>query len=255
MEQESANAAEIQPTLVFLHGWGLNQQIWQQFVALLPDEIPVITLDIPGYGGRAAPTPYTFESVLALLGEQLPQKAVVIGWSLGGLFALKLAQSYPDKVQKVGLIASNPKFAKAKEWPGMDVAVMHKFAGSLAANLALTVERFLALQALAGAVDSEQLKNLRTLVLAQPLPSADTLNQGLTWLAECDFRVLVAALPQPVFGLFGRLDSLVPHALVPHLRTLKPEGIWQLLDKASHAPFLTHPQETKQWLQMLMSAK
>lgn len=239
-------------TLVLLHGWGLNQQVWSQFLPLLPAGQPVLTLNIPGYGGSPAPEPYKLELVLEQLAAQIPPQSVLVGWSLGGLLAIELAARYPEKVSRLGLVASSPKFLKDAGWPGMDAAVMRQFAQSLQQDLATTVDRFLAIQAMGSSSARQDIKLLRQAVLSLPLPSAHSLNQGLTWLAELDARPLLQALPIAVSGLYGRLDSLVPAAVLAELQRLKPEADWTLLDKVSHAPFISHPDLFLSWVLKLL---
>jgi len=235
-------------TLVLLHGWGLNHRVWQQFLLKLPDAIQVVTLDIPGYGNSPAPQPYSLDAVVEQLSGQIPAQSVVIGWSLGGLLAIKLASRYPDKVARLGLLASSPYFMAEPGWPGMQTNVMHQFAAALQNDLALTLDRFLAIQAMGSTTARHDIKLLRQAVLSLPLPTTETLSQGLVWLQQLDCRSELASLTQPVSGLFGRLDSLVPVAVVDQLTQLCPQGQWQIADKASHAPFISHPDLCLSWV-------
>jgi pimeloyl-[acyl-carrier protein] methyl ester esterase len=75
------------------------------------------------------------------------------------------------------------------------------------------------------------------------LPSAMALQGGLQLLQQLDLRQEFAALRQPVFAILGRLDSLVPVAIAPLLQNLRPATQIELLQKASHAPFISHQQE------------
>lgn len=242
-------------TLVLLHGWGLNQQVWSQLLPQLPPQQPVLALNIPGFGGSQAPAPYQLELVLDQLASQIPQQSVLVGWSLGGLLALLLASRHPAKVKTLGLVASSPKFLKGHDWPGMEGAVMRQFAQSLQQDLAGTVERFLAIQAMGSSSARQDMKQLRQAVLSLPLPTAPSLEQGLHWLAELDAREQLAALPHKVFGLYGRLDSLVPAAVLPLLQQLRPDADWTLLDKASHAPFISHPDYFLSWVLKLLAVE
>ncbi len=111
----------------------------------------------------------------------------------------------------------------AKEnWPGMESQVMLQFAGQLQQDLALTVERFLAIQAMGSSTARQDIKLLKQAVLSLPLPCALALQGGLELLATLDLRQEFAALPQPVFSILGRLDSLVPVAIAPLLQKLRP---------------------------------
>ncbi|MCA1931421.1 pimeloyl-ACP methyl ester esterase BioH [Rheinheimera sp.] len=232
-----------QTPVVFLHGWGLNHQVWSQLVLALPKELDIRTPDLPGFGLSPCPESYDIDSVLTQLAEQIPDQSILIGWSLGGVLAIALASRYPEKVQKLGLIASSPCFMAKDNWPGMEGRVMQQFAGQLQQDLALTVERFLAIQAMGSSTARQDIKLLKQAVLSLALPSATALQGGLELLATLDMRQEFAALTLPVFSILGRLDSLVPVAIAPLLQSLRPELQLAILQKSSHAPFISHQQE------------
>lgn len=229
--------------LVLLHGWGLNHQVWSQLTQTLPAEWDIYTPDLPGFGLSPCPASYDVDSVLAQLAEQIPDQSTLMGWSLGGLLAIALASRYPHKVKKLGLIASSPCFMAKDNWPGMESRVMQLFAGQLQQDLALTVERFLAIQAMGSSTARQDIKLLKQAVLSLALPSSVALQGGLELLAILDLRQEFAALVQPVFAILGRLDSLVPVAIAPLLQSLRPDLQVEILQKASHAPFISHQQE------------
>lgn len=238
------------PTLVLLHGWGLNQAVWQQIIPFFSDDYQLLTPDLPGFGHQQYyPTPYTLTAVVAQLAQQIPPQSLVLGWSLGGLIATQLAFDFPDKIKALALVASSPCFLAKSDWPGMESKVLTQFATALSKDLALTVERFLAIQALGSETARQDIKMLKQAVLSLPLPQQAALAGGLQLLAEHDLRQQLAGLRIPVAGCFGRLDSLVPVAMLDSLQQLCPRMDIRVLAKASHAPFISHQSEFVQWLQ------
>ncbi len=120
------------PTLVLLHGWGLNQAVWQQIIPFFSDDYQLLTLDLPGFGHQQHhPTPYTLTAVVAQLAQQIPPQSLVLGWSLGGLIATQLALDFPDKIKALALVASSPCFLAKTDWPGMESKVLTQFATAL----------------------------------------------------------------------------------------------------------------------------
>ena len=102
------------PGLVLLHGWGVNQGVWQGIRAQLADSVTLITPDLPGFGSQSHyPLPYSLDAVVAQLATQIPDNSYLCGWSLGGLLAIALANRYPEKVQQLGLIGASPCFVAA----------------------------------------------------------------------------------------------------------------------------------------------
>ncbi|WP_031570296.1 pimeloyl-ACP methyl ester esterase BioH [Rheinheimera texasensis] len=249
------NAENTKPTVVLIHGWGLNHAIWQPVADVLAAEYQVLALDLPGYGlATNYPEPYSLAAITDQLAAQIPAQSFVLGWSLGGLVATQLALRHPAKVRSLALVASSPCFLQQPDWPGMNAQVMQQFAGSLSANLALTVERFLAIQAMGSDTARHDIKQLKQAVLSLPLPQAQVLAAGLEILATTDLRPELAKLSMPLFGCFGRLDSLVPVAMTTMLAELAPRAQISVLAKASHAPFISHQTEFLYWIRQCLQA-
>lgn len=67
------------PTLVFLHGWGLNRAVWQSVLPSLPAEQPVLCLDLPGFGDRqVAPMPYELAAIAEQLLPEIPEDSLLV---------------------------------------------------------------------------------------------------------------------------------------------------------------------------------
>ena len=47
----------------------------------------------------------------------------------------------------------------------------------------------------------------------------------------------------PHLAVFGRLDGLVPHAAAKKVKALSPNTHIKIINKAAHAPFLSHTEE------------
>ena len=74
------NSKNTKPTLVLLHGWGLNHAIWQPIAAQLANECDVIALDLPGYGNAVdSPEPYTLDALADQLAQAIPRAKFVVG--------------------------------------------------------------------------------------------------------------------------------------------------------------------------------
>ena len=69
--------------LVLLHGWGMHGGVWAGVADELARHHQLHVVDLPGYGGSAALTPYTLETLAARLIDALPPHFDVCGWSLG----------------------------------------------------------------------------------------------------------------------------------------------------------------------------
>src|SRR5687767_7480181 len=109
-----AGPAEATETIVFLHGLGGSQSTWASVLGHFAENYRVVALDLPGHGGSDKPSPdstdYSIPGLAAKLGELLEKMelspAVLIGHSLGGATALRLALDRPKLVRALALVDS-----------------------------------------------------------------------------------------------------------------------------------------------------
>ena len=98
--------------VIFIHGYGAKKEIWKPQVSEISKSFKVITFDIRGTGESDRPNmPYTMqmlsEDVSGLMNFLKIKKAHIIGRSFGGMIAQNFALLYPEKVEKLVLIATN----------------------------------------------------------------------------------------------------------------------------------------------------
>jgi len=99
-----ATAGEGDP-VVFIHGFGLDLRMWDpQWVTFAPRH-RVIRYDMRGYGGASLPDgPYSHvDDLLALLDFLGANPAHLVGLSLGGRVALRIAAQHPEAVRSLTL--------------------------------------------------------------------------------------------------------------------------------------------------------
>ena len=134
-------------TCIFVHGWAMNSAVWDKCVDQLPDWINVIVVDLPGHGTMAGISASKLDDYVQALVPLVHQPVIWVGWSLGGLVVLRLAELYPQRVASALLVTTNPCFVSQFDWPcAVDVSVFDQFASDLKNNQQKTIRRFLALQ-------------------------------------------------------------------------------------------------------------
>lgn len=89
------------PVVILIHGFPMNQHVWDDFCERLNDTCHVVTLDLPGFGKSASPSPaFTLEDIArevrAFIREKNYVRPVLVGHSLGGYVALALAEQDPE---------------------------------------------------------------------------------------------------------------------------------------------------------------
>jgi pimeloyl-[acyl-carrier protein] methyl ester esterase len=233
------------PACVLLHGWGLHGGVWRDAAHALAADHRVISVDLPGHGHSATvPGAFTLDDFATAVAEILPPHSCLIGWSLGGMVAMQLAARFPDRVGRLILVATTPRFVTGTDWDhGLAPDVLDGFAARLRADPAGTVRQFLALQVLGGEDERGTLVRLRTLVSAAPPPHPAALEAGLAVLRDATLLPLLERINQPVTLIHGRRDTLIPWAAARALRERLPQAELHLLPGAAHAPFLSHADE------------
>lgn len=227
---------------VFIHGWAMNSAVWQPCLQRLPDWIKPQCIDLPGYGENCDVSAITLDDYVEHVAQQISRPVLVVGWSLGGLVSLKLAQRYPEKVSALLLVATNPKFVQHNDWrTAVEASVFKQFASSLEKDRVKTIRRFLALQVRGTDTSMQTVKELQRSIDARGQPMIETLLTGLRILSDTDLINTVQQLECPASWLLGEKDALVPSGLAEKLQKMSPGAEIQILACAGHAPFISHP--------------
>ena len=134
------------PTLVLLHGVGMNKSVWAPEVNILCESFDVLIYDMWGHGESNLPSgdldlrDYT-KQLVDLLSELEIDSAFVAGHSMGALIALDFAINFPEAC--LGVCAMNAVFNRS---PEQSSAVKKRAAdlaaGGVSVNLDETVERW-----------------------------------------------------------------------------------------------------------------
>jgi pimeloyl-ACP methyl ester esterase len=140
------------------------------------------------------------------------------------------------------LVGSSPAFAARADWPhGMAPEVLGEFARSLAEDFRTTLLRFLSLQARGGDAARAVIGELRARMQAQAEPDAAVLAAGLELLRTVDLRDRVGQVRCPCLVMHGAHDMLCAPAAGAWLAGHLPDARLAVHERASHAPFLSHP--------------
>lgn len=229
-------------TCVFVHGWAMNRAVWEECIEQLPDWINVVLVDLPGHGSMAEVSASSLDDYVQALVPLVHRPVVWIGWSLGGLAVLRLAELYPQRVAAAMLVATNPCFVSQENWPcAVDESVFKQFASDLNDNQKKTIRRFLALQVKGQADVMTVVRQLQHSIESRGSASTQALNAGLDILLNTDLRQSLKTIDSPLHWLLGAKDALVPSALAGVLQKDFAQKNVTLLSQASHAPFISQP--------------
>lgn len=227
--------------MVLLHGWGSGSQSWQPLIPVLQNIANLIALDLPGFGESESIPEFTLDAVAQLIAAQLPEKCVLIGWSLGGMLAVQVAARYPQKISRLITLAANAKFVASHDYEtAMPLAVNRQFNNSFAADPHSTLKLFSGLLAQGDINERALLKQIRA--LADPERINPNWLQALELLSQLDNREAFAQLAQPRLHLLAEKDALVPVAAAQALMQLNPQQSIQIIAGSAHALHWSQPE-------------
>ncbi|WP_414040308.1 alpha/beta fold hydrolase [Acidithiobacillus sp. M4-SHS-6] len=231
------------PTLLLLHGWGMESRVFAGWLALLEPCLTCVTYDLPGHGrSPCTATGMHWPDMLQQLQDMLSREAtppILLGWSLGGLLALGLALSQPGLLKGLVLMASSPSFRQRADWSaGIPAATLEDFGQRLETDPQGTRKRFLALQVLGDPQGRRALDGMT----AWPNPDPACLADGLRLLQEVDLRDALDSLTLPVQIIHGLQDRIVPPEAGFYLHQHIAGSQLNMVEQAGHAPFLSRPE-------------
>lgn len=206
--------------VVLIHGLSGSGLWWRRNVAALAARHAVFLVDLPGFGAmRRSPQPFALDTAMAWLRQWMRavglRRANLVGHSMGGYLALRLAAEHPEMVRRLVLAAPacfpSPTFLAAHLLP-LATAMRH---------LAPSFLPLLAYDALrAGPI---------TLLRAARAIVAQDAASDLTSIAA------------PTLLVWGQHDALVPPSLGDALRQDLPNSRLLVLPRAGHVVMYDQP--------------
>lgn len=229
------------PNLVLIHGWGMSSAVFAPLIKPLSKIFTLHLVDLPGMGASRPIEPFNLHALADTVGENIPGKANVLGWSLGGLVAQRIAILQPDRIRRLVLVGSTPCFVNHAGWQyGVNPAAFDDFARGVNGNYQATILQFLTLQCMGASDARSTVRQLRTALANKPAPTQATLQRALKVLLDSDLRDEVANIRKPTLLIHGDRDTLAPLQAAHWMSQNLPLGFLRVIAGASHAPFLSH---------------
>lgn len=227
--------------LFLIHGWATNAAIWPDWLTANSS----CCYESPHYPDYS----HLEESFLNVY-QHYGRPLTIIGWSLGGMLALQLAAAYPEKIKKLILISSTPRFTMCENYTaGLAPSIVKNLARRIPKNKWQTQLDFYKLMF----SDKEQLwENKFTLEMAPLLECIEipTLQAGLRYLSEKDLRGILTSIQIPCHILHGTEDTICLPAAGQYLATMLPNATLTLIPGAGHIPFYTQGEYCKAHINM-----
>lgn len=226
------------PTIVLIHGHGVDASIWDAVYDDLASEYNVVKPDLSAQSSHETIDAYA-EELASLLQSAQIQSCVLIGHSMGGYIVLAFAEQHPELVSGLVLLNSTA-FAddEAKKQSRQKTAESLEEQGS-GPFIEQTVPKMF----------GEDFKKSHSGEIAQfvdrfsKLP-AKALSAGMKAMASRPDRTHVLKNASfPVLIIAGQQDQLVPYAKSQELIAAVPNAKTVVLEKAGHLGVIESPDE------------
>ncbi|GLQ47304.1 pimeloyl-[acyl-carrier protein] methyl ester esterase [Dyella lipolytica] len=235
--------------LVVIHGWAMHGGVFKPLVDALAEHCTMHLVDLPGHGfSRDCDLPLEPAACANAIAKATPP-AAWLGWSMGGLVALRAAVDLPQHVRGLAMLCATPRFVADSDWPyGRDPALVQQLATDLETDYHATVDRFLTLEVMGSPDPRGDLRRLRAEVFSRGQPSLRVLQEGIRLLDQTDLRACLPRLnTSRSWWSAGRLDRLV-HPDAMQWSASACNGEFHEIAHAGHAPFLSHADAVAQTL-------
>jgi len=249
------------PPVVFIHGLGGNWQNWLENLPRVAEGRRALALDLPGFGESAMPTAkLSISGYARILDAWLDRLGVghvaAVGNSMGGFIAAELAIRYPERVERLALVAAaGISITNLRRRPAMTVARATMVIGALTASRSRAI------------IARERLRHIviSPIIRHPTLIAPDLLFEvmqgsgkpgyidALDALTSYDFRDRIGEIRAPALIVWGREDVLVPVNDADEYERLIPSSRQIVMDDTGHTPMLERPEHFNRCLVEFLS--
>ncbi len=232
------------PFLLLINGLGFGRWAWFKQIPTLSRHFRTITFDIRGEHSLSRGVADLCAEVVALLDYLGVEKAHVLGTSLGGFVAQKLALERPDLVDRLVLVCTS---YGAREPQPMSFQALGKMLGGGSMN-----PESAARQGLEGATsDSYRAEHSEEfdLILRWRLADSSSLPdyyQQMMAGTRFDAAFAVRNITSPTLVIHGAEDRYIPVANAGALAEAVPDARLRVVDDAGHLVFIEQAEEVNE---------
>ncbi|HEX2019693.1 MAG TPA: 3-oxoadipate enol-lactonase [Aurantimonas sp.] len=229
------------PTLVFANSLGTDFRIWDALLARLGESFTALRYDKRGHGlSGATPPPYRMDDhvddLKALLDHLELRDPLVVGLSIGGMIAQRLASRHPGLARGLVLMDTAHRIGTDDLWNQRIAAVE---AGGIAAIAEGILQRWFT----PGyrRPENPDFVGYANMLLRTPIEGYLGSSAALR---DADYTAEVAELDLPVLCIVGDQDGSTPPDLVRSTAALIPGAECVVVENAGHLPCIEQPDMT-----------
>ncbi|ANY76858.1 3-oxoadipate enol-lactonase [Microvirga ossetica] len=226
------------PVLVFINSLGSDFRIWQEVVPAFADRFRIVLYDKRGHGLSDAPSaPYTIDDhtadLVGLLDHLKIERAALVGLSVGGMIAQRMAVRAPERVQALTLCCTAAKIGTPELWAERIAGVENGGIEPLADNV---LQRWFT--PLFRETHADEVAGWRNMLVRTP---AHGYAGTCAAIRDSDLRPDAGRIAIPTLCVAGDQDGSTPADVVKGTADLIPGARFALIDGAGHIPCVEKP--------------
>jgi 3-oxoadipate enol-lactonase len=226
------------PTVVLAGSLGSTLAMWDPQVPALGRHLRVVRYDARGHGGSPVPAgPYSIDDLVddlvALLDTVEVERAHVVGLSLGGMVAMRLAAREPARVDRLALLCTSAVLSPPEAWAERAALVRADGTGAVAQAVVgrwLTDQRRLA--------HPEEVQRLVAMIAATP---AEGYASCCTAIEKMDLRPDLPRITAPTLVIGGAEDLSMPRSHQEAIVAAVPGARLRIVEHAAHLASFEQP--------------
>jgi len=227
-----ARGPESAPAVVFAHSLGASLEMWDAQMAAFAGPYRAIRYDTRGHGrSEAVDRPITVDDLADDLAGLLDAlgiaRAHIVGLSLGGMTGQAFAVRHPDRIDRLGLVATTAEMAVRQDWEDRAALVLREGYDSFVDGI-MVPRWFTPDFALA---HPEVVAGFRQRMLAN---SRVGYAHCCHVIADLDLPERIGRIAAPTLILVGADDPATPVAMAERMRTLIPAAEMVVIPHAAH---------------------
>lgn len=238
------------PAIVFIHGFGGSTASWRFAIDHFSQSYRVVAVDLPGFGwsSRDATLPLGHADharrITRLMDELGIERATIVGHSMGGGVALRVAAAYPERVERLVLAAPvDPNSGGTWQRAARRMWGLNLIGPMMERNPTL-VNRMVRSALRQMSADPAWVDDDVVGLYARPLAQPGT-SRCLVRLAACaqdDPAIDLATIRVPTLVVCGAADNAIPGSVGEAIAASIPGARLEMMESA-HLLIEEHPEQ------------
>lgn len=228
------------PAVVLSNSLGATHRMWDAQLDALERRFRVLRYDTRGHGASPVPDgPYSIDDLaddlVGILDRRGIDTAHLVGLSLGGMTAMRVAARNPDRVNRMVLLCTAAELAPAQAWTDRAAAVRAGGAESVAPAV---IARWFTLSHLE--THPAERAEWVDMIAATPAEGYASCCEAI---AELDLRDQLPTITAPTLAIAGADDPATPPAKLEQIVSGIPGARLLVVDGAAHLANAEQPEQ------------